>query len=89
MYLRPVALAMDWPNEVLPTPAAPPQTQDLAPDFIYTALNREIHDVRPRTQTIMVSIEDFLRPTQVFLTRYAHSTAHPHHPADVKPRTSF
>ncbi len=76
MYLRPVALAMDWPNEVLP-PRRPHQAQDRPLDFYLHGFEPRDTQGCPvfRARTIMVSIEDFLRLTQVFCSCYAHSTA--------------
>ncbi len=66
-------------------PRRPHQTQDRPLDFIYTALNREIlkDAVFHALQTIMVSIEDFLRLTQVFFDLATRIPRHLHHPVDV------
>jgi hypothetical protein len=68
-YLRPVALAMDWPSEVLPTPGGPDQAQDGRLDLVDALLHREVFEdaVLDLLEAVVVFVEHVLGVAQVVL----------------------
>jgi hypothetical protein len=57
-YLRPVALAIDCPSEVLPTPGWAHQAQDRGLQFVDALLHREV---------FQDAVLDLVQPVVVFI----------------------